>query len=52
MEQRDTRRLSPSTESADALLADDLNPFYAWFKASNNAASGTMVEVRSIARDE
>lgn len=51
MEQHDTR-LSPSTVSADAFLTDDLNPFYAWFQASNNDISRTMVEVRSIARDE
>jgi len=38
--------------SVDASLADDLNSFYARFKASNNTASGTIAEVSSIARDE
>jgi len=38
--------------SADASLADDLNSFYARFKASKNTASGTIAEVSSVARDE
>jgi len=48
----DYRGRSPSTVSADASLADDLNSFYAWFEASKNTASGTVAEVISIARDE
>jgi len=65
IEQRDTIRLwqglptiidyqgrSPSTVSADASLADDLNSCYAQFEARNNTSSGTVPEVSSIARDE
>jgi len=65
MEQHNTRPLwqrlrtitdypgrTPSTVSADASLADDLNSFYVWFKARNNTASGTGAEVTSDARDE
>jgi len=60
LDQRDTRHLwqglriitdywgsTPSTVSADASLADDLNSFYVQFEASNTY-SGTY----SIARDE
>jgi len=43
---------TPSTVSADASLADDLNSFYAELEASNNTASGTVADVSSIARDE
>jgi len=41
----DYRGRSPSTVSADASLADDLNSFYARFE-------GTVAEMSSIARDE
>jgi len=43
---------TPSTVSADASLADDLNSFFARLEASKNAASGTVAEGGSIARDE
>jgi len=65
VEQHDTRRLwqglrtitdyrgrTPLTVSADASQVDDLNSFYALFKASNNTVSVTVAEVSSIARDE
>jgi len=46
------RGRTSSTVSAEISLADDLNSFYAWFKASNNTASGTIAEASSIARVE